>query len=114
MQYRACSLCIIKRGESILLEQFPEEEGIITFRPVGGTIEYGEDSKSAVIREVKEEININIIKPKLIGIIEHIFSWYGEISHEYDFIYEASFSQMDDYNKNKFEGIEGDKKFIAV
>ncbi|WP_076300630.1 NUDIX domain-containing protein [Paenibacillus odorifer] len=65
MRYRACSLCIIKRRESILLEQFPEEDGIITFRPVGGTIEYGEDSKSAVIREVKEEINIDIIEPKI-------------------------------------------------
>ncbi|KAA1184975.1 NUDIX domain-containing protein [Paenibacillus sp. B2(2019)] len=114
LRYRACSLCIIKRRESILLEQFPEEDGIITFRPVGGTIEYGEDSKSAVIREVKEEINIDIIEPKLIGIIEHIFPWYGEIGHEYDFIYEASFSRMDNYNKNEFEGIEGDKKFIAV
>lgn len=31
-----------------MFEQFPEEDGIITFRPVGGTIEYGEDSKSAV------------------------------------------------------------------
>ncbi|WP_081383049.1 NUDIX domain-containing protein [Paenibacillus odorifer] len=65
LRYRACSLCIIKRRESILLEQFPEEDGIITFRPVGGTIEYGEDSKSAVIREVKEEINIDIIEPKI-------------------------------------------------
>ena len=92
LRYRACSLCIIKRRESILLEQFPEEDGIITFRPVGGTIEYGEDSKSAVIREVKEEINIDIIEPKLIGIIEHIFPWYGEIGHEYDFIYEGKFS----------------------
>jgi 8-oxo-dGTP pyrophosphatase MutT (NUDIX family) len=58
MRYRASSLCIVRRRESILLEQFPEEDGIITFRPVGGTIEYGEDSKSAVIREVKEEIDI--------------------------------------------------------
>ncbi|MBD3921699.1 NUDIX domain-containing protein [Paenibacillus sp. PR3] len=114
MQYRACSLCIIRRRDSILLEQFPEEDGVITFRPVGGTIEYGEDSRSAVIREVKEEINIDIIEPHLLGVIEHIFSWYGEIGHEYDFIYEASFSRSDDYNRNEFEGIEGDKRFLAV
>ncbi|MGK5507712.1 hypothetical protein [Brevibacillus formosus] len=31
-----------------MLEHSPEENRIITFRPVGGTIEYGEDSKSAV------------------------------------------------------------------
>jgi hypothetical protein len=54
-RYRASSLCIIWKSDSILLEQFPKENVVITFRPVGGTIEYGEDSMSAVIREVKEE-----------------------------------------------------------
>ncbi|GMK37600.1 hypothetical protein PCCS19_06540 [Paenibacillus sp. CCS19] len=97
-----------------MLEQFPEKDGVITFRPIGGTIEYGEDSKSAVIREVKEEINVDIIEPQMIGVIEHIFSWYGEIGHEFVFIYEAGFSRTDDYNTNEFEGIEGNKKFAAV
>lgn len=114
MSYRASSLCIVKRRESILLEQFPEEDGVITFRPVGGTIEYGEDSKSAVVREVKEEINMDIIEPKLIGIIENIYPCYGQIGHEYDFIYEARFTNSDAYEKNVFEGIEGDKRFLAV
>lgn len=114
MRYRASSLCIVKRRESILLEQFPEEDGVITFRPVGGTIEYGEDSKSAVVREVKEEINIDIIEPKLLGIIENIYPCYGQIGHEYDFIYQASFNCSDDYEKDVFEGIEGDKRFLAV
>jgi 8-oxo-dGTP pyrophosphatase MutT (NUDIX family) len=81
---------------------------------VGGTVEYGEDSKSAVIREVKEEINVEIVKPKLIGIIENIYPNYGQIGHEYDFIYEASFDCTNDYEKDVFEGIEGDKRFLAV
>ncbi|MFB5267540.1 hypothetical protein ACE41H_12215 [Paenibacillus enshidis] len=40
-------------------------------------------------REVKEEINVDIIEPKLIGIIENIYPFDGQIGHEYDFIYEA-------------------------
>lgn len=114
MQYRATSLCIIRRGNAILLEQFPEEDGIIAYRPVGGTIEYGEDSKSAVIREVKEEIHVDIIEPRLLGIIELIFPYYGEIGHEFDFIYEAKFACADDYEQEVFEGVEGEKKFTAV
>ncbi|MBP1989624.1 NUDIX hydrolase [Paenibacillus eucommiae] len=114
MRYRASSLCIVRRREAILLEQFPEENDVITFRPLGGTIEYGEDSKSAVIREVKEEINMDIIEAKLIGIIENIYPWYDQIGHEYDFIYEASFICSDDYEKDVFEGVEGDKRFLAV
>jgi len=98
MKYRASSLCIIKRDDTILLEQFPEERGIITFRPVGGTVEYGEDSKSAVIREVKEVINEDIIEAELIGVVENIFPYYSEIGHEYDFIYEAKFARPDAYH----------------
>ncbi|MFM9276534.1 NUDIX hydrolase [Paenibacillus jiagnxiensis] len=114
MRYRASSLCIIRRGASILLEEFPEEDGVITFRPVGGTIEYGEDSKSAVKREVKEEINVDIIEPKLIGIIENIYPYDGQIGHEYDFIYEAYFGCADDYQKDVFTGVEGERRFHAV
>lgn len=114
MKYRASSLCIIRRNDEILLEQFPEEDGITTYRPVGGTIEYGEDSKSTVIREVKEEINEEIDNPVLLGIIENIFSYKGSIGHEFDFIYEARLLDKDSYSKQIFNGVEGDQSFIAV
>ncbi|MBM7564911.1 8-oxo-dGTP pyrophosphatase MutT (NUDIX family) [Paenibacillus sacheonensis] len=81
---------------------------------MGGTIEYGEDSKSAVVREVKEEIDVDIIRPRLIGLIENIFPYYNEVGHEYDFIYEAEFCSPDDYDREVFEGVEGDKTFAAV
>lgn len=57
---------------------------------------------------------MDIIEPKLIGIIENIYPCYGQIGHEYDFIYEARFTNSDAYEKNVFEGIEGDKRFLAV
>ncbi|MED4909743.1 NUDIX domain-containing protein [Brevibacillus centrosporus] len=113
-KYRASSLCIIWKEDSILLEQFPEEEGVITFRPVGGTIEYGEDSKSGLIREVKEEINQDLTDVKLLGIIENIYDYYGDVGHEFDFIYEAKLCASDLYNREYIEGYEGENKFIAV
>ncbi|WP_312115130.1 NUDIX hydrolase [Brevibacillus reuszeri] len=113
-KYRATSLCIIWKEDSILLEQFPEENDVIIFRPIGGTIEHGEDSKSAVIREVKEEINQDITKVKLLGIIENIFSYQAEIGHEFDFIYEAKLLSNECYEHETIEGFEGDNKFTAV
>ncbi|MEK3889843.1 NUDIX domain-containing protein [Bacillus sp. FSL K6-3431] len=108
-RYRSSSLCIIWKADSILLEQFPEEDGVITFRPVGGTIEYGEDSKSAVIRVVKKEINQDIIDSKQLGIIENIFPSYGEVGHEFDFIYEAKFLYNNVYEQDVIQGVEGEK-----
>lgn len=113
-RYRACSLCIIWKRDSILLEQFPKEEGVITYRPVGGTLEYGEDSKSAVIREVKEEINQDIIDSKLLGIIENVFPCYGSVGHEFDFIYEARFFNNNAYEQEVIQGLEGEKRFLTV
>lgn len=86
MIYRAVSLCIIKRNDAMLLVQSPEREETITFRPVGGTVEHGEDSVGAVIREVKEEIDEDIVEPKPLGAIENIFSHQGQVGHEYDFV----------------------------
>ena len=114
MRYRASSLCIIRRDDAILLQQFPEDEGLTTFRPVGGTIEYGEDSRSAVVREVKQEIDEDIVEQKLVGIIENIFSHHDAIGHEYDFIYEAKFANAATYQQNIIQGIEGDQEYVAV
>ncbi|KAA2298336.1 NUDIX domain-containing protein, partial [Clostridioides difficile] len=58
---RTVSLCVIRRGEELLLEEFFDEDvGITYHRPIGGTVEYGESSKITVIREVKEEIDADI------------------------------------------------------
>jgi 8-oxo-dGTP pyrophosphatase MutT (NUDIX family) len=113
-RYRASSLCIIWKADSILLEQFPTEDGVTTFRPVGGTIEYGEDSRSAVIREVKEELNLDVTDTKLLGIIENIFPYYRDIGHEFDFIYEAKFLHSAAYEQHVIHGVEGKNHFIAV
>lgn len=72
-----------------------------------------EDSMSAMIREVKEEINLDIIDSKLLGIVENIFPWYGEVGHEFDFIYEARLHNKAAYENDVFKGVEGEKKFIA-
>ncbi|OXM16198.1 NUDIX domain-containing protein [Paenibacillus herberti] len=78
------------------------------------TYEYGEDSKSAVIREVKEEINLDINEVKLLGIIELIFPYYGDIGHEFDFIYEGKFIDKAAYKQATIRGNEGDKTFTAT
>jgi ADP-ribose pyrophosphatase YjhB (NUDIX family) len=69
MHIRAVSLCVIRRRDEFLLEEtFDQVTNITYYRPVGGTLEIGENSKNTVIREVKEEINADITDPKLLEI----------------------------------------------
>ncbi|WP_163855456.1 NUDIX domain-containing protein [Paenibacillus elgii] len=57
MKIRTVSLCLIRRDDQILVEEIVDE--VLKkrlYRPIGGTVEHGENSKQTVIREVMEEI----------------------------------------------------------
>ena len=56
---------------------------------IGGKIELGEHSKEAIIREVKEEINVDISKKDLIFLhVKEVPKWFN-IAHVAFFIYGA-------------------------
>lgn len=73
----------------------------------GGHIEIGEDSKEAVIREIKEEIGCNVKDAKLFAIQENFWERKGKQCHGIEFYYviepEPQLSIKD------YERIENDK-----
>lgn len=60
-------LCMIRDGERILLQNRVKKDWQGYTLP-GGHVECGESFVDAVIREMKEETGLTIIKPKLVGI----------------------------------------------
>lgn len=60
-------LCLIKKGKQILLQNRVKKDWRGYTLP-GGHVEQGESFVDAVIREMKEETGLCIIKPKLVGI----------------------------------------------
>ncbi|MBO7451039.1 MAG: 8-oxo-dGTP diphosphatase [Clostridiales bacterium] len=60
-------LCLIQKGSRILLQNRIKEDWKGYTLP-GGHVEPGESFVDAVIREMKEETGLDIIKPKLVGI----------------------------------------------
>jgi ADP-ribose pyrophosphatase YjhB (NUDIX family) len=61
-------------------------------RPLGGHVELGEYALDAVHRELHEEIGQGLARVLLLGVLENIFPWHGEIAHEIVFLYAAAFS----------------------
>ena len=55
--------------------------------PVGGGIDFGELAAAAVVREVQEEIGVDVDKPRHLGILENIFTWNGAEYHEVVFCF---------------------------
>lgn len=56
-------------------------------RLVGGSVEPGERHRDAVVREVAEELGARIIEPRLMTVLENIFTIDGTLGHEVVFLH---------------------------
>jgi 8-oxo-dGTP pyrophosphatase MutT (NUDIX family) len=105
MYPRANTLGIILKNNYILLE---EQEGKhskgdgLYYRPVGGTIELGERSDEALLREYMEELGIEIIIKQYLSCIENIYKIDGNVGHEITQLYLVDFKDKNLYQKELF------------
>lgn len=104
------ALAIIHRadpsGDSILVCAIPDDAGNIKgWRPLGGSIEFGEIAAQTVARELHEEIQATAIIGKQIGVMENIYTHEGEHGHEIVFLFETTLTDA---------GLAVDAEFIVV
>lgn len=106
---RPISICLFRNGCRILVsEDFDSVKQDYFCRPLGGGIEFGESSRDALIREVKEEINLEIENLRLLHIMENIFVCEGQQGHEIVFVYDADFVNTALYQQEEISGYEED------
>ncbi|MCH7336560.1 NUDIX domain-containing protein [Acinetobacter sp. NIPH 2699] len=113
---RAKALCLFRYDEKVLLSKGYDPSKDETYlRPIGGGVEFGETSVQAVEREVLEEIHQQIVHPKLLGILENLFSFDGQQGHEIVFVYDAEFVDAKLYQQVEIHGCESNGlKYIAA
>jgi 8-oxo-dGTP pyrophosphatase MutT (NUDIX family) len=76
------------------------------FRPLGGGIEFGEHSADAIVREIREELDLPIDNVRLLGTLESLFTYLGKPGHEVVQVYDAQFSDLRVYDQIGLEGHE--------
>jgi ADP-ribose pyrophosphatase YjhB (NUDIX family) len=64
-------------------------------RLIGGSVELGERAVDAITREVAEELEATLLEPRLLGILENIFTFGGEPGHEIVFMYAGRLAEGD-------------------
>lgn len=80
--FRVC--CLIENKNRYLLEKGGDVD---FFNMPGGRVHSGEDTLTAMKRELKEELNLVDVKPKLLKISEQFFEFNNTKGHELEFVY---------------------------
>ena len=87
---RAIAICVFRRsqdGAILVFEGYDPLKDRFFYRPLGGTIEFGEYSRQCIERELREEIGAEVCDLEYLATIENIFVYNGEMGHEVVFIY---------------------------
>ena len=107
---RPLAVAIVRRGKKVLV--MPGYDAVKKehfYRLPGGGIEFGELAEQTIKREFIEEIGLEPIIGKKLGVYENLFTFNGYHGHEIIIIYEAKLPEK--YAKqNKFAMIEEEFK----
>ena len=101
--YRVALLAV--NDNKILLQKAESDD---YYSLIGGRVQLSENSKQAIIREVKEEIGIslNIKDIKLVKVVENFFKYNNIDFHELLFIYKVDNEEL--YKKDNFKTMDKD------
>lgn len=90
-EFDICVRAIIRHDSKILVCQTKEKS--YYFFP-GGHIDFGESAKEALLREVKEELNISVRKCSFIGAVENIYIEDNQRYHEINLVFSAGVDKV--------------------
>jgi ADP-ribose pyrophosphatase YjhB (NUDIX family) len=98
---RVIAICVFRHGDKILVfEAYDSVDGKPFYRPLGGGVEFGETTKAALEREIREELGQAITNVKLLTILENIFVHEGKTGHEIVYVYDGRFKDTSIYGRD--------------
>ncbi|MEU5780930.1 NUDIX hydrolase [Micromonospora lupini] len=98
---RPIALAVPRRGEDLLVfEHHDSTNDEIFYRPLGGGIEFGETAEAAVRRELREELDVELLDVCLLGVLENLFQGFGRDGHEIVFVYDCRLTDQSLYERD--------------
>lgn len=111
---RTIALCAFRNAGRILVGHGYDSVKRERFlRPLGGGVEFGERAADALRREIREELGAEIGTPRLLGVLENVFTYDGAPEHEIVFVFDAPFEDRSLYQKAELRFVESDREKTA-
>lgn len=113
-EIRPIVIGIARKGDKILVsEGYDKVKNEVFYRCIGGGIEFLENSKDALKREFKEELNIEDVHVgNFLGISENMFTYNGKDAHELILFYDVNIEDKD--YKEKYHVIDDNSESDAM
>jgi ADP-ribose pyrophosphatase YjhB (NUDIX family) len=113
--FRVACIVLNKKEDCILMNT---RKGMGYWVLPGGRVEEGEDTITALQREYKEELGVELDNPQLKIVLENFFNFDNKKYHELQYFYYSKFlNNKFENEKEIFNGLEIDKdqfKWIAI
>ena len=104
---RPIAICVFRRDGRILAAEHYEPLKQQTFyRPLGGSIEFGEYSATTVQRELQEELGAEVTDLRYLGALENVFTYNGQTGHEIVLVYDGAFVDHSLYGRPGLDAVE--------
>ena len=116
-QIRPIAICVFLKNNKILVSAGYDPVKVETFyRPLGGSIEFGEISKDTICREIMEEVNVEVAEESLryLGTVENIFMFNASPGHEIVFVYDGVLKESGLYDQDVICGKEANGEDIRA
>lgn len=85
----------IRNGYILAQEGHDVVKGSFYLRAIGGGIEFVETSETALRREFREELEVELGAVQLLGVVENIFEYEGSHAHEIVHVFGVESADID-------------------
>ncbi len=112
---REIAVAILRRGDEILVSDVPDPvKGLTGWRPPGGGVERGERPEDTVMRELREELAVEVAGPRALAVIDNRFVYLGRRHREIVHVFAVTFADPALYARERFSCVEGAQPFTCA
>lgn len=112
---RPLAICLFGDGDRILVAEGTDDvKGEIFYRPLGGTIEFGERAEQTLRRELREELDAEVTALRYLTTLENIFTYNGRPGHEIVLVFDGAFVDRAVYTRSQFAVRDDDGSVVKA